>query len=65
MAQINCVHEYHNKCQLTSFLLIIEINSERIGDAYPSPSPFIKFKHVLDKTNKMTVEQDNKVQKIH
>ena len=35
MAQINCVHEYHNKCQLTSFLLIIEINSERIGDAYP------------------------------
>jgi len=25
-----------------------------------SPSPFIKFKHVKIKPNKMTVEQDNK-----
>jgi len=30
-----------------------------------SPPPFIKFKHVKIKPNKMTVEQDNKVRKIH
>jgi len=46
--------------------------TERLAEFYKlswkhfgDPSPFIKFKHVKIKPNKMTVEQDNKIRKIH